>query len=80
MIDFIHSTKYLLINIQSTSLGARDTTVNKTDKFSALKRLVFWWDLNPGQYHSKVLFFLLNCDTKGFHKIKNTEMVGKKRF
>ena len=26
--------------------------VKKTNKFSALKRLVFWWDLNPGQYHS----------------------------
>lgn len=61
----LHSfNKYLLTNMPSTILDAGDTLVNKTDKFSALKGLIVWWDLNPGQFHSKVLTFF-HCDTKG---------------
>lgn len=37
------------------------TLVNKTDMFSALMELAFWWDLNPGQFYSKVIFFLLDA-------------------
>lgn len=57
----LHSfNNYLLINTPSAILGAGDTLVNKINKFSALRELVFWWDLNPGQFHSKVIFFY--CD------------------